>query len=112
MALDVDLADRLAERAVDHVDAALPAIALVGNVAQRFRIEIEPRLVEILGQIGRMAADEMDGHIVLPRRERHAVDQLADFLHRGGFGDDDGLDVAEPGLGQRPVPMELRSEGS
>ena len=38
---DVELADRFAEAAVEHADAALPARALLGNVVQRVAVEAE-----------------------------------------------------------------------
>ena len=71
VALDVDLADAFADRAVDEVDAALPARALLGHVAQGLRIEIELRVVERLGQILRVVADEVEGGPVLPCLQRH-----------------------------------------
>ena len=54
MALDVDLADRFADRAVDQRDAALPAIALLLDAARASSKEIEVRVVEGLGQKGRV----------------------------------------------------------
>src|SRR6185369_5938960 len=60
MALHVNLPDAFAERAVDEVDAAFPPRPLSGNVAQGFRIEVEPRVIERLGKILRIVADEMD----------------------------------------------------
>ena len=51
MLRDVELADRLAETAVEHADAALPAGALLGNVVQRVAVETEARVIERLGQV-------------------------------------------------------------
>ena len=66
MPLDVDLPDTFAERAIDQVDAPLPAIALRRNVGERLAVEIEPRIIERLGQELRMSADELEGHPILP----------------------------------------------
>src|SRR5438270_6085177 len=87
VSLDVDLPDAFAERAIDQVDATLPAIALRGNVGERLAKEVEPRVVECLGQELRVVADEVEGQIILPGRKGSRRDQLADRRDRAGLAD-------------------------
>ena len=61
MALNIDLANALAERVVDEVDAALPAVALDRNVGDRLAVKIETRIVERFGQGLGVVADEVEG---------------------------------------------------
>jgi hypothetical protein len=49
VALHVDLADRLAERAVDRVDAALPALALLRRAVERGAVEGEASSAKAFG---------------------------------------------------------------
>ena len=63
---DVELADAFAQRCIDHVDAALPAVPLGRNVAKSPREELEARIVERGGKRGCMVADEAVGEPFLP----------------------------------------------
>ncbi len=112
VALYVDLADALAERSVDQVDPALPAGALLRNVAQGLRVEVELRVVERPGQKLRIAADEVEGRPVLPCFERDRGEELRFALDRALFGHDDLAGVAESELVQRAIPVELRRESA
>src|SRR5687767_5865775 len=110
VALDIDLPDRFAERSVEKGDSALPAVALLLLAAQGPAVEIELGLVEGAGQILRVAPDEMEGHVILPRVERHLVEQLADAADRARRGRDDRLDIAEAAALQIIDPVELRRQ--
>src|SRR5690349_8385950 len=60
MGLDVDLADALAERAVDGCNSALPALALRLNTREFLAVEGKARVVDCLGKNGRMVRDEAE----------------------------------------------------
>ena len=95
MAADVDLADRLAQRAVEHGEAALPAVALLRHAAQGARVEVEARLVERARQELGVGVDEVEGQPVLPGLQRHLLEQPALGGDRRGLADDDGRDAAQ-----------------
>ncbi len=104
----VELADRLAEVRVEQPDAAFPALGLGRDILQRVAVEIEPRLVEGLGQILGMIAEEAEGEIILPGRERHVVEPLASRGDGARFAHVHGRHGAETDMRERRVPLELR----
>src|SRR4029079_14487405 len=110
VAFNVDLPKRFAESIVDYVDAALPAIALRLHVVQRFRIEVELRFIERLGQYICVAADEPSGEPFLPGTERHGLKELGLALNRGRLADYHRIYLIESTIVERPVPFELRRE--
>ena len=110
MRLHVDLADALAERAVDRCDSALPPLALLLNARQLLRIESEARVVERLGKHVRVIRDEAEGDPFLPGRQWGRTKDLAGTGNRRRFGHDDRLRIAEAAFGEHRVPVELRRQ--
>ena len=74
--LDVPLADRLAERALDEGDPALPAGAQLRGAVERATVEVEVRLDEVAGQVARGAAEHPDHQQLLERLERRLRQDL------------------------------------
>ncbi len=110
VARDIDLADRLAEHRVDQPHAALPARTLLGDVVQGLRIEFELGVIEGLGQILRVIADEVESEIVLPRRKRRRIDQFGGVLYRRGLSHDDVRQRRESRGLEEARPVELRHQ--
>jgi hypothetical protein len=75
MPLHVDLADGLAEPAVDQVDAALPALALLLATRQRLAVEREVLVVDRLGQVRRVVVDVVIRQVRLPVLQRLRRDE-------------------------------------
>ena len=106
--LRVALADGVAEHAIGHRDAALPAFALLGNAVEHGAVEGEGEIIERLGQEGGAAVDGMEGQPRFPGIDRLAAHQ------RGEFGDGlrlPGIDVLlaiEAGGLEVGAPVEAR----
>ena len=109
MLLDVELADRLAERVVDLVDRALPAVLLLRRARQRVAVEREMRVAPGLGQVRRRAIERMEREPVLPRIERLGGHQRREAADRIGLPDDEILLAREAGCVEEPVPVEAGS---
>ena len=72
----LDLAEELADFPLHRTDPAPPAGPLDLLPAEHRAVEGELRVVDVLGQVGRVVAEEMGGHISLPGGERRRLDQL------------------------------------
>jgi hypothetical protein len=110
MLAHVDLAETFADGSIDQREAALPAGALLLHAAQSPRVELELRIVERLRQVGGVRVDEVEGHVVLPRRERLAVEQPGAIANRGRLVDDEVLHVAETDAAEHELPVDVRHE--
>ena len=112
VAFDIDLAHRLADRAVQQRNAALPAVALALAVrAGSGRRTAKLASSKARGRNCALAVDEVEGHPVLPGLQRHAVEHLPDRGDRCGLGGDDRRHSAEAAAAARPRrPLELRRE--
>ena len=75
VALDVQLAEHLAEVAVQGVDGALPSRLLFADAAQGGRVEVELGVDEGLAQVRRKAVDERRLQVRLPAIDRQLVDR-------------------------------------
>ena len=83
---DVALAQSLAERAVDQIDAALPAILILFLPGQRLA-HFEVGVDEWLREPRRSAAQHMPAHIGLQRIERQRRDHAVHLLEEIRIGD-------------------------
>ena len=77
--LHVQLAERFAHAAVDRVEHALPARALLGLAVEGLAVEIEVRVLEILRQVRGRIVDAMEGEVVAPLRGRHVGEHPVEF---------------------------------
>ena len=98
---DVELADALADEAVEELHAALPAIALHFDAGERLAIEVEVRVVERFRQVARVVAREMEGEILLPRVDGLRVEQRGAVAQRRGLVDDEVLHAPKPATGRK-----------
>ena len=86
---DVDLADRLAHRALDEPDAALPARAQLVGAAERASVELEVGVDERGRQVRRAAVHDVPAQPVAPRRQLVVDEQVGEALQERRLGHDD-----------------------
>src|SRR4029450_4348722 len=94
VALDVELAEHLAEIAVQDVDAALPSRLLFLHAAKRGVVERELGVDDRLVQIRSKAVQQRRLQVRLPRIDRQLVDGGGERLQVAWLTDDDSRNSA------------------
>ena len=112
MACDVLAPDRLADRALDQRDAALPPLAQLRRATEGAAVEVEVGLDELRREVRRVRADDAGGQPGAPVLDRHLLQGRGQVLEEGrlpdaGLGDRllRAAEVADEGL-----PVEGRAE--
>ena len=108
MALDVDPADRVGERAAGRLDRAALARALLLLAGEDAAVEGEAQIVIGLRQHGGEAGGGVEGEPVLPDLERLARDQSGDAADRLGVPGDDPVLAGELGGVEEGAPVDPR----
>ena len=106
---DVELAQALADQAVEQRDAALPAFALHLDAAEDLAVEGEAGVVERLREVIAGIVGEMEGQVLLPGRHRLGVEERRAALDRGHFAHDDARDGAQAARLERRLPVHRRN---
>lgn len=68
---DIELTQGLAQRAVDQLNTALPALAWLRRAGEGAAVEVEVLLDELLREERRPRVEDLPGQPVLPRPDRH-----------------------------------------
>ena len=87
MSGDVLAPDRLADRALDERDAALPPLAQLRRATQGAAVEVEVGLDELRGEVRRVRPDDAGGQPGAPVLDRHLLQGRRQVLEEGGLPD-------------------------
>ena len=101
--IDVDLAEGLADRAVERVQHALPARGLLGLTAQGLAVEREALLREGFGQVRRGIVDLMEAQVGAPFSDRDSSSMV--FTSRIRHRQREHLGRATPTASKKAVQL-------
>jgi hypothetical protein len=102
---DVDATERLAQRAVDLVDALLPARLLLGGALQRRALVGEARVAEGLGQGVGVGVQQVQLEVVAPLLDGQLGQQLGGAGLRRGLAERQVLAALQPGALEEGGPV-------